>query len=68
MNKDEFHEKLKDPEMAAVRESVTTIVSNPKNAIEKVVYDHKAIDSDEIIVTIQMVVPGLGAQRYPKTK
>ena len=57
MNKNEFKEKLSDPDMAAVRAAVTALVKNPKHTISKVTYDNYSVYSKDIKVIIELVIP-----------
>lgn len=57
MNKDEFKEKLSDPDMAAVRAAVTAMVKNPKYTISRVTYDQNQVLSNDIKVIIELVIP-----------
>ena len=60
MSKDKFYEKLKDPTMAAVRATVSEMVNDSKNTITKVTYDQYAMYSNEIKVTIELIIPDNG--------
>ena len=56
MDKEKFKEKLKDPDMAAVRDVVTAIVSNPKNTIDKVTYKDLSMYESRMTMVIEVTL------------
>lgn len=57
MSKQKFFEKLKDPDMAAVRETVVGIVENPKNTIYRVTHEDFSIAANQSKMIIEIIIP-----------
>lgn len=55
--KSKFYEKLKDPNMAYVKEGVIALINNPKNTIGNVAYSQFNLETKEVTLTVEIIVP-----------